>query len=93
MNICTLFSFATCLPQSAQDIVRKLLKINKSKRLGKTAGGAGGVMKHKWFSGFDWEGLLKRQLEVPVDPMVRACVWPKCLSLCFVPALKLIALQ
>lgn len=56
--------------QAAKDIVRKLLKINKSKRLGKAAGGAGSVMKHKWYSGFDWEGLLKRQLEVPIEPQV-----------------------
>ncbi|CAM9582066.1 unnamed protein product, partial [Scytosiphon promiscuus] len=54
--------------KGAKDIVRKLLKINKSKRLGKAAGGAGSVMKHKWFSGFDWEGLLKKQLEVPIAP-------------------------
>ncbi|CAM9896563.1 unnamed protein product [Ectocarpus sp. 6 AP-2014] len=53
--------------KAAKDIVRKLLKINKSKRLGKAAGGAGSVMKHKWYSGFDWEGLLKKQLEL-VDP-------------------------
>lgn len=56
--------------QAAKDIVRKLLKINKSKRLGKAAGGAGSVMKHKWFSGFDWEGLLKKQLKVPIEPKV-----------------------
>ncbi|CAM9531166.1 unnamed protein product [Ectocarpus fasciculatus] len=54
--------------KAAKDIVRKLLKINKSKRLGKAAGGAGSVMKHKWYSGFDWEGLLKKQLEVPIAP-------------------------
>ena len=28
-------------------------------------------MKHKWYSGFDWEGLLKKQLEVPIEPQVR----------------------
>lgn len=59
------------LPKSVKDLIRRLLKINKSKRLGKTAGGARAVMKHKWFSGFDWEGLLKKQLEVPIKPNVR----------------------
>lgn len=56
--------------QASKDIIRKLLKINKSKRLGKAAGGAASVMKHKWYSGFDWEGLLKKQLEVPIKPQV-----------------------
>eukprot|EP00752_Nemacystus_decipiens_P011818 g10487.t1 len=56
--------------KAAKDIVRKLLKINKSKRLGKAAGGAGSVMKHKWYAGFDWEGLLKKQLEVPIEPQL-----------------------
>lgn len=62
--------------QAAKDIVRKLLKINKSKRLGKAAGGASSVMKHKWYSGFDWEGLLKKQLEVPIEPKVRLTTPP-----------------
>ncbi|CAN0509804.1 unnamed protein product, partial [Scytosiphon promiscuus] len=51
-------------------IVRRLLKVNKSKRLGRTAGGAASVMKHKWFSGFNWKGLLDKTLEVPIDPQV-----------------------
>lgn len=60
------------LRQAAKDITRKLLKINKSKRLGKTAGGSGSVMKHKWFQGFDWEGLLQKRLDPPIDPKVRS---------------------
>ena len=50
--------------------MRKLLKINKGKRLGGTSGGAASVMKHKWFSGFNWKGLLKKELEVPINPEV-----------------------
>lgn len=56
--------------KSVKDITRKLLKIKKSKRLGNTAGGAKSVMNHKWFSGFDWDKLLKRQLEAPINPNV-----------------------
>eukprot|EP00904_Undaria_pinnatifida_P012131 jgi/Undpi1/8048/HiC_scaffold_24.g10520.m1 len=54
--------------KSVKDIVRRLLKINKGKRLGGTSGGAASVMKHKWFSGFNWKGLLKKELEVPINP-------------------------
>lgn len=53
------------------DLVRKLLKTYQSKRLGRTRGGTGAVMKHKWFSGFDWDGLLAKQLDVPMKPKVK----------------------
>lgn len=52
------------------DLVKKLLKTYQSKRLGRTKGGASSVMKQKWFSGFDWNALLARELAVPVKPDV-----------------------
>lgn len=36
------------------DLIRKLLNISKSKRLGRTMGGGGAVMQHRWYNGFDW---------------------------------------
>lgn len=54
------------------DLVRKLLKTYQSKRLGRTRGGTSSVMKHKWFSGFDWDALLDRKLEVPIKPKVES---------------------
>lgn len=27
-------------------------------------------MKHKWFQGFDWEGLLDKRLQPAIDPKV-----------------------
>jgi serine/threonine protein kinase len=56
---------------SMSDLIRKLLKIYQSKRLGRTRGGSNTVMKHKWFSGFDWESLIdKRIQEFPITPKV-----------------------
>lgn len=52
------------------DLVKKLLKTYQSKRLGRIKGGASSVMKQKWFSGFDWNSLLDRKLEVPMKPDV-----------------------
>ncbi len=52
------------------EIVKKLLKVYQSKRLGRTKGGASAVMKQKWFSGFDWGSLLNRELEPPFVPEV-----------------------
>ena len=50
------------------DIIKKLLKSYQSKRLGRTKGGCAQIMKQKFFSGFDWEALSKRELEVPIKP-------------------------
>jgi hypothetical protein len=56
--------------KSLSDIVKKLLKTYQSKRLGNTKGGTGAVMKHKWYSGFDWEALLNKKMQVPIKPKV-----------------------
>ncbi len=53
------------------DLVKKLLKTYQSKRLGKTKGGTSSVMKHKWFSGFDWDALLSKKMCPPFVPKVR----------------------
>jgi len=49
----------------------KTVVIVATKRLGRTKGGAKVVMKHKWFSGFDWVALLgKKMKEVPILPKI-----------------------
>jgi len=53
--------------QSLVDLVAKLL-CEQSKRLGRTQGGVAEIMKHPWFSGFDWEALLSRKMDVPSKP-------------------------
>ena len=54
------------------DLVKRLLKTYQSKRLGKTKGGTSTVMKHKWFSGFDWDALLSKKMNPPFIPRVRS---------------------
>ena len=39
--------------------------------LGNGKGGCTGVLKHKWFSGFDWDGLLNYQLPPPIPVTVK----------------------
>lgn len=56
--------------KSLSDIIKKLLKTYQSKRLGNTKGGTGAVMKHKWYSGFNWDALLNRKIDVPIQPKV-----------------------
>lgn len=54
--------------RGVSDIVKKLLKTHQSKRLGRTKGGTATIIKHKWFSGFNWDALLNKKMEVPILP-------------------------
>lgn len=51
------------------DLIRKLLA-EQSKRLGRTQGGTDEVIKHEWFSGFDWDSLHKMKMSAPYQPNV-----------------------
>lgn len=50
------------------DLIMKLLNTSKSKRLGRTMGGGGAVMQHRWYSDFDWDAHLEKRLAVPLQP-------------------------
>jgi len=52
-------------------IIKKLLKANPSKRLGKTIGGAGAIRKHNYFKHFNWDALIKYELEAPYTYLVQ----------------------
>lgn len=53
----------------SKDIVCQLLKKNPAKRLG---GGIDNLKSHSWFTGFDWEKLLSKQLKSPYVPSVKS---------------------
>jgi cGMP-dependent protein kinase len=38
--------------------------------LGYQKGGLKDIMKHRWFDGFNWEGLRQRKLTPPIIPKV-----------------------
>jgi serine/threonine protein kinase len=50
------------------DLLKKLLRSQQSKRLGNTRGGTAAVVKHKWFSSFDWAGLETGDTVAPFKP-------------------------
>ena len=50
------------------DLIKKLLRSQQGKRLGNTRGGTAAVVKHKWFSSFDWAGLETGDMTPPYKP-------------------------
>lgn len=56
------------LSPAARDLIQKLLERKPAKRLGMLAGKAADVKRHRWFDGFDWDGLESRKATPPRKP-------------------------
>uniref|UniRef100_A0A3P8TAF3 cGMP-dependent protein kinase n=1 Tax=Amphiprion percula TaxID=161767 RepID=A0A3P8TAF3_AMPPE len=67
--------FPKTISKSASSLIKKLCRSNPSERLGSQRNGAKDIQKHKWFEGFNWDGLCKRTLNPPVIPKVRRVQW------------------
>ena len=48
------------------DVIRKLLKIPQSKRLGNGKGATNAIKKHRFFNGFPFDDLLNNKLKPPI---------------------------
>jgi len=51
-----------------KDLIKTLLTKDQTRRLGVLKGGAEDVKRHRFFTGFDWGGLLNMQIEPPFEP-------------------------
>lgn len=56
--------------RNLSDLLKKLLRSQQGKRLGNTRGGTAAVIKHKWFSSFDWAGLENAEMKPPYKPSI-----------------------
>ena len=62
--------FPRKMSPSLQEAIRSLLTRDPCRRLGCLKGGTEDVMKHRFFRGFDWEGLQQRTLDAPYVPKI-----------------------
>uniref|UniRef100_A0A673AV25 cGMP-dependent protein kinase n=1 Tax=Sphaeramia orbicularis TaxID=375764 RepID=A0A673AV25_9TELE len=63
--------FPKTISKSASSLIKKLCRNNPSERLGCQRNGAKDIQKHKWFEGFDWDGLCRGMLNPPIIPKVK----------------------
>ncbi|XP_040011625.1 cGMP-dependent protein kinase 1 isoform X2 [Xiphias gladius] len=63
--------FPKNISKSASSFIKKLCRSNPSERVGSLRNEAKDIQKHKWFEGFNWDGLCKRTLNPPVVPKVK----------------------
>ena len=59
--------FRLCLIKN----LKLFFRDNPTERLGYSKGGIRDIQKHRWFDGFNWDGLRKRTIRPPYVPSVR----------------------
>lgn len=61
----------TFFTRNLSDLIKKLLRSQQGKRLGNTRGGTAAVVKHKWFSSFDWAAIENGEAKAPYVPTIK----------------------
>jgi serine/threonine protein kinase len=62
--------FPSSLDATTVDLLKGLLKVDKSHRLGNLLGGSEDVKNHPWFASINWNSVKSRQLKPPIIPEV-----------------------
>jgi len=57
---------------AAVELVKAMLVHEPNERLPLLPGGTLNIKNHRWYRGFDWEGLWEGRLEVPYKPQVKS---------------------
>uniref|UniRef100_A0A8D0CHZ6 cGMP-dependent protein kinase n=1 Tax=Scleropages formosus TaxID=113540 RepID=A0A8D0CHZ6_SCLFO len=69
-----MIEFPKKITKNAANLIKRLCRDNPSERLGNLKYGVKDIQKHKWFEGFNWDGLEKGTLNPPVIPNVTSPV-------------------
>lgn len=62
--------FPRHLDFTVKDLIRKLLVVDRTRRLGNMKNGADDIKKHRWFRTVDWESVPLRKLKPPIIPKI-----------------------
>ncbi|XP_077479121.1 cGMP-dependent protein kinase 1-like isoform X2 [Stigmatopora argus] len=62
--------FPKKINKSATNLIKRFCRDNPSERLGNQKNGVRDIQKHKWFEGFNWDGLRQGTVESPFTPTV-----------------------
>lgn len=54
----------------AKDLVKKLLVLDRTKRIGNQKNGTDDIKKHRWFKHLDWDEVFARKLRPPIVPRI-----------------------
>ncbi|XP_050751644.1 cGMP-dependent protein kinase 2 [Gymnogyps californianus] len=58
--------FPKLITRRPEDLIRRLCRQNPTERLGNLRNGINDIKKHRWLSGFNWDGLKVRKLTSPL---------------------------
>ncbi|XP_021703513.1 cGMP-dependent protein kinase, isozyme 1 [Aedes aegypti] len=64
-------NFPKHMSRAAVSLIKRLCRDVPTERLGYQRGGIQDIKKHKWFQGFDWEGLANQTLKSPLQPKLK----------------------
>mmetsp|Transcript_45798 Transcript_45798/g.85081 ORF Transcript_45798/g.85081 Transcript_45798/m.85081 type:complete len:168 (+) Transcript_45798:778-1281(+) len=54
-----------------RDLVKKVLVVRPSNRLGSLAGGDKDIRRQEWFDDFDFDGLMRKEIKAPWVPKLK----------------------
>eukprot|EP00696_Hemimastix_kukwesjijk_P018859 gnl/Hemi2/7919_TR2732_c0_g11_i1.p1 gnl/Hemi2/7919_TR2732_c0_g11~~gnl/Hemi2/7919_TR2732_c0_g11_i1.p1 ORF type:complete len:403 (-),score=65.14 gnl/Hemi2/7919_TR2732_c0_g11_i1:211-1419(-) len=63
-------SFPKTIEPDAKDLIKRLLQVDVTKRIGNLRLGAADIKNHKWFKELDWDALAKGTLPAPIIPTI-----------------------
>ncbi|KAH0504125.1 cAMP-dependent protein kinase catalytic subunit PRKX isoform X1 [Microtus ochrogaster] len=60
--------FPRHLDFTSKDLIKKLLVVDRTRRLGSMKNGVEDIKRHRWFRGVEWESVPQRKLKPPIVP-------------------------
>ena len=62
--------FSSKFSSQMKQVIRAFLNTDPTRRLGCTRDGTDRIMRHGFYNGFDWQGLLDKTIDPPYKPKI-----------------------